>query len=109
VPHARFANLFIETITGFVQERPAYLSLVAAPVRFRREPAARKASRVMIAKSFRAKNPALSEEQAIVAAYMALQIVKGMMALYTEAPPGTREAVVNESKKLLTLYLGTFL
>jgi AcrR family transcriptional regulator len=109
VPHTEFANLFIETITGFVQERPAYLSLISAPVKFRREPAARKASRLMIAKSFRAKNPSLSEEQAVLAAYMAFQIVKGMMALYTEAPPGTRDAVVRESKMLLTLYLGTFL
>ena len=109
VPHTEFANLFIETITGFVQKRPAYLSLISAPVKFRREPAARKASRLMIAKSFRAKNPSLSEDRALLAAYMAFQIVKGMMALYTEAPSGTRDAVVNESKKLLTMYLGSFL
>ena len=109
VPHTEFANLFIETITGFVQKRPAYLSLISAPVKFRREPAARKASRLMIAKSFRAKNPSLSEDRALLAAYMAFQIVKGMMALYTEAPSGARDAVVNESKKLLTMYLGSFL
>jgi len=29
LPHADFANLFIERITQFVQERPAYLSLLA--------------------------------------------------------------------------------
>jgi AcrR family transcriptional regulator len=48
--HAEFADLFIERITQFAQERPAYPSLLAAPIRFRRDPAARKASRVAIAK-----------------------------------------------------------
>ena len=42
--HAEFADQFIERITQFAQERPAYLSLLAAPIRFRRDPAARKAS-----------------------------------------------------------------
>ena len=37
--HAEFADLFIERITQFAQERPAYLSLLAAPIRFRRDPA----------------------------------------------------------------------
>src|ERR1700748_3652461 len=47
--HAGFADQFIERITQFVQERPAYLSLLAAPIRIRRDPAARKVSRVVIA------------------------------------------------------------
>src|ERR1700744_272416 len=37
--HAEFAGLFIEGITQFAQKRPAYLSLLAAPIRFRRDPA----------------------------------------------------------------------
>jgi len=36
--HAEFADRFIERITQFVRERPAYLSLLAAPIRFRRDP-----------------------------------------------------------------------
>src|ERR1700727_374078 len=55
--HAEFADLFIDRITLFVQERPAYLKLLAAPIRFRRDPATRKASRVTIANAFRSKNP----------------------------------------------------
>src|SRR5579862_1065901 len=46
--HAEFAELFIDRITLFVQERPAYLKLLASLIRFRRDPAARKASRVTI-------------------------------------------------------------
>jgi AcrR family transcriptional regulator len=78
--HAEFADRFIERITQFVQERPAYLSLLAAPIRFRRDAAARKASR--IANAFQTKNPSLSKEQC---ANVSLQIVRGMMTLYGEA------------------------
>ena len=107
--HADFANLFIERITQFVQERPAYLSLLAAPIHFRRDPAARKASRVAIANAFRAKNPSLSSEQSLLAANVALQMVRGMMTLYGEAEPKGKVLVVIEFKKALTLYLGSVL
>ena len=103
--HAEFADLFIERITRFVQARPAYLSLLAAPIRFRRDPAARKASRVAIANAFQAKNPSLSKEQSLLAANLSLQIVRGMMTLYGEADSKGKVLVVAEFKKLLTLYL----
>jgi len=103
--HAEFAGLFIEGITQFAQKRPAYLSLLAAPIRFRRDPAARKASRIAIANAFQAKNPALSKEQSLLAANLSLQIVRGMMTLYGEADSKGKVLVVAEFKKLLTLYL----
>ena len=103
--HAEFAGLFIERITEFVQKRPAYLSLLAAPIRFRRDPAARKASRIAIANAFQARNPSLSKEQSLLAANLSFQIVKGMMTLYGEADSKAKVLVVAEFKKLLTLYL----
>jgi AcrR family transcriptional regulator len=103
--HAEFADLFIERITQFVQKRPAYLRLLAAPIRFRRDPAARKASRVAIASAFRAKNPSLSSDQSILAANVTLQIVRGMMTQYEETDVKGKVLVVAEFKKLLTLYL----
>jgi len=103
--HAEFADQFIERITQFAQERPAYLSLLAAPIRFRRDPATRKASRVAIANAFQAKNPSLSKEQSLLAAKASLQIVRGMMALYEEADTKEKVLVVAEFKKVLTLYL----
>jgi AcrR family transcriptional regulator len=107
--HAEFAELFIDRITQFVRERPAFLKLLASPIRFRRDPAARKASRVTIANAFRAKNPALSSEQAVLAANVTMQIVRGMMAVYEDAEPKGRVLVVAEFKKVLTLYLGSVL
>lgn len=96
---------FIERITQFVRERPAYLSLLAAPIRFRRDPAARKASRIAIANAFQAKNPSLSKEQSLLAANVCLQLVRGMMMLYGEADSKGKALVVGEFKKVLTLYL----
>src|SRR6201998_310331 len=104
-----FADLFIERITQFAQERPAYLSLLAAPISFRRDPAARKASRIVIANAFQAKNPSLSKEQSLLAANLSLQIVRGMMKLYGEADFKGKGLVVAEFKKVLTLYLGSVL
>jgi AcrR family transcriptional regulator len=102
-----FANLFIERVTEFVQRRPAYLILLSAPVRLRRDPAAKRALRVMIANAFREKNPSLSDQRAVLAANVSLQMVRGMMTLYAEAEPKGKDLVVNEFKKALTLYLGT--
>ena len=107
--HAEFADQFIERITQFAQESPAYLILLAAPIRFRRDPTARKASRVAIAKAFQAKNPSLSKEQSLLAAKASLQIVRGMVTLYEEADPKEKVLVVAEFKKVLTLYLGNVL
>ena len=107
--HQEFANLFIERITELVRHRPAYLSLLAAPVRLRRPPAAKRALWVKIANAFRAKNPSLSEEQSILAAKVALQMVKGLMTLYAEAEPKGKDLVVDEFKKVLTSYLGLIL
>jgi AcrR family transcriptional regulator len=107
--HQEFANLFIERITELVRHRPAYLSLLAAPVRLRRPPAAKRALWVKIANAFRAKNPSLSEQQSILAAKVALQIVRGLMTLYAEADPGGKDLVADEFKKVLTSYLGLIL
>jgi AcrR family transcriptional regulator len=107
--HAEFADTFIERITEFVQKRPAFLKLLAAPIRFRRDSAARKASRVRIANAFQEKNPLLSNEEALLTANVTLQMVKGMMTLYGESEPKAKGLVVAEFKKVLTMYLGSVL
>jgi AcrR family transcriptional regulator len=105
--HREFADLFIERITELVRQRPAYLSLATAPVRFRRPAAAKKALWAAIGSAFRAKNPSLSEEQSVLSAKVTLQMVSGLMMLYAEAAPKEKDLVVDEFKKVLTLYLGT--
>jgi AcrR family transcriptional regulator len=102
---AQFAGAFIDCIIQFAQERPAYLNLHTAPIRFRRDPTARKALRSIIANAFRAKNPALSSERALLAANVAIQIVKGMINLYLESETKTKALVVAEFRRVLSSYL----
>jgi hypothetical protein len=61
----------------------------------------------MIANAFRVKNPSLSDVRSVLAAEVSLQMVRGMMTLYAEAEPKGKDLVVDEFKKVLTLYLGT--
>jgi AcrR family transcriptional regulator len=101
----RFAESFIECIIDFVQGRPAWLNLLAAPLSFRREPSARRDLRSTIADAFRSKNPLLSSERALLAANVVVQMVKGMTALWREAEAKSRDLVAAEFRKVLTSYL----
>jgi Tetracyclin repressor-like, C-terminal domain len=107
--HTAFAKTFLERVIEFLRERPAYLHLLAAPIRFSRDPAARRALRVAIEEAFRAKNPSLTSEKAMLAANITLQMVKGMTTLYAEAGPREKPMIIAEYRKTLTLYLGSVL
>ena len=101
----RFAESFIDCITDFVKDRPAWLNLVAPPFSFHRAQSARKALRSTIADAFRRKNPFLSPERALLAANVTVQIVKGMTTLWREAEAKSRDLVAVEFRKVLTSYL----
>jgi AcrR family transcriptional regulator len=107
--HQEFGELFIEYVTEFVQERPAYLKLMAAPIKFSRDAAARRGLRMAIANAFRAKTPSLTEERALLAANVAVQLVRGMTTLYAEAAPREKPLVIAEYKKIMALYLESIL
>jgi AcrR family transcriptional regulator len=107
--HTAFAERFLERVVEFLRERPAYVQLLSAPIRFSRDPAARRALRVAIANAFRAKDSSLTSERAMLAANVTLQMVKGMTALYAEAGPKDKPLIIAEYKKALTLYLGSVL
>jgi AcrR family transcriptional regulator len=109
VTTAQFAGLFIDCMIEFAQERPAYVSLHTAPIAFRRDPAARKALRTIVANSFRTKNPSLSSERSLLGANVAVQIVKGMMTLFLESDAKTKPLVVAEFRRVLTSYLAEIL
>src|SRR4029077_6110355 len=61
--HREFARRFIERIIKIFRDRPAFSRLPRAPIRLRRDPAAKRVLRANIAKAFRAKNPSLSDER----------------------------------------------
>jgi AcrR family transcriptional regulator len=102
---AQFAGAFIDSIIEFAQERPAYLNLHSAPIRFRRDPAARKALRSIIADAFRTKNRSLTLERGLLAANVAVQVLKGLINLYLESDAKTKPLVVAEFRSVLSSYL----
>jgi AcrR family transcriptional regulator len=101
----QFAAAFIDCFTRFLREHPAWLNLHSAPIHVHRDPGARKALRSAIGNAFRARNPALSAERALLTANVAVQIVKGMMALYVESEAKSRDLVAAEFRRVLTSYL----
>ena len=102
---AQFAGSFIDCIVEFAQERPAYVNLHTAAIRFRRDPAARQALRAIIADAFLNKNPSLSSERSLLAANVAVQIIKGTITLYLESDAKTKPLVLAEFREVLTSYL----
>jgi AcrR family transcriptional regulator len=101
----QFAGSFVDRIAGFAQARPAWLNLHAASIHYRRDPAARRALRSTIANMFRTKNPSLSSERALLAANVALQIIKAMRTLHSESEAKARPLIEAEFRKVLTSYL----
>jgi AcrR family transcriptional regulator len=107
--HTEFAEMFVERVIERLRGRPAYLQLLAVPIQCSRDPAARRAMRVAIANVFKAKDPSLTSEKAMLAANITVQMVNDMKMLYAEAGAREKSLIVAEYKKALTLYLGSVL
>jgi len=101
---SQFADRMVQQMLKSLEGRPAYFNLLAAKLPSGRDPAARQALRRILANAFLAKNPALPDERAVVAANVAVEIMKGMKNLYG-AEGVSRDELVNEYKIALTLYL----
>jgi AcrR family transcriptional regulator len=101
----QFAESFIDCIANFARKRPAWLNLRRVAVPAARNRAAHNDLRTGIANAFRAKNPSLSPERALLAANVTIQIVKGMKTLYMESDMKSRGLIETEFRKVLTSYL----
>ena len=100
-----FADRLVGRMGEFAAERPAYLPLIAAPIKFARDPSTRQNLRDQFARAFIAKNPALTRERALLIANVVVQILKGLIALYAAVPPRDRAMVMTEFKRMLKDYL----
>jgi AcrR family transcriptional regulator len=95
----------IEQFVEFSNEQPAFFKILNAPVDLRKDPAARHRLREQFAVLFEKKNPALSKAEALQAASVALQTVKGLIELSSEVRAKDRPGIVAEHKILLSAYL----
>jgi len=100
-----FAGRLVGRMADFAAEHPAYLPLIAAPIKFARDASVRQNLRSQFARAFVAKNPALTRERALLIANVVVQIMKGLISLYASMPMRDRDMVNAEFKRLLAHYL----
>ena len=101
----KIADVFIEGILEFVGDRPAYLPLFDAPLAFARTRSEREPLRRTIAQALQKLKPRLPAERAFLHAQVIVEIIKGMLGVYQQAPLENRKAVIAEFKKVMRLYL----
>jgi AcrR family transcriptional regulator len=98
-------EVFVDMMVSFMEEHPAYITILDAPVDSRRDKKTRDQLRERLARVFCARRPAISEEQAYLVASITLQMIKSMNALYAAARRRDRPEIVREYKLALTAYL----
>jgi AcrR family transcriptional regulator len=96
---------FVDLMIRFIEERPAYITIIDAPADSKRDKKTRDRLRERLANVFRTRRPALSQEQAYRVASVSLQMIKSMNTLYTEAKPQEQLEIAKEYKLALTAYL----
>jgi AcrR family transcriptional regulator len=102
---SEFASQLVDRMMAFVAERPAYLPLVAAPIKFKKDPESRRNLRLQFSRAFSARCPGLSEERALLIANVTIQIMGGLIRVYAESAPEMRADLLAEFKKVLGNYL----
>jgi AcrR family transcriptional regulator len=102
-----FSEHFIDRFLDFVAEHPAYLQLQAAPIRLRRDRAAKRAFRASLVEVLRRRVPALGQQPAELRVGVMLQIVQGMVQMYNDADSSERASVIREFKTALASYMST--
>jgi AcrR family transcriptional regulator len=96
---------FVNDMVRFMEERPAYITIMDAPADSRRDKKTRDRLRERLANVFRTRRPALSQEQGYRVASVSLQMIKSMNTLYTGTEPQERLEIAKEYKLALTAYL----
>ncbi|WP_300755143.1 TetR/AcrR family transcriptional regulator [Janthinobacterium sp.] len=97
----------IDLMVDFATERPAYFAVLNASLNYRRDADARHRLRERFGRAFQQKQPALSDEQALRLANVALQVVKSLNPLLSQADVAERAQLVAEFKLALSGYLSS--
>lgn len=101
----QLVDQIFDLMVAFMQEHPAYIPLLGAPLSYSRDPQARDRLRERFARLFQQRQPDLAHEQAMRTANVTLQLVKGLNQLYADAKPKERKLLVQEFKLAVTAYL----
>jgi hypothetical protein len=76
-----------------------------ASIHHRRDAASRSHLRSQFGKPSLSKNRSLSQEETLLAANVAIQMIKGMLAVCAEVEVRRRASVIREFKRAMTNYL----
>ena len=96
---------FVDLMIRFIEERPAYTTIIDAPADSKRDKKTRDRLRERLANVIRTRRPAFSQEQAYRVASVSLQMIKSMNTLYADAKPQERLEIAKEYKLALIAYL----
>ena len=96
-----------DQMVGYTIERPAYFAVLNASLNYRRDADARQRLRERFGRAFQQKQPALTDEQALRLANVALQVVKSLNPLLSQAELAERAHLVAEFKLVLSGYLSS--
>lgn len=99
------AGRIFDLMIGFLEERPAYFTLLNATLGYQRSGDARQRLRTQFGAILRAQTPAMGEAESLRTANVALQIIKGLNPLYAQAGAAERRELVAEFKLALVAYL----
>jgi AcrR family transcriptional regulator len=105
LPPQEIGDRLVELIAGFIDERPAYLPLLDAPLRPARSSAARDRLRGRLADAFTARRPKLGRGAARLISNVTLQMLKGFGALYARGKADEKASLARETKLALGAYL----
>jgi len=105
LPPRETGERLVDLIAGFIDERPAYLPLLDAPVRLARSSAARDRLRSRLADAFAARQPKLGRGEARLVSNITIQMLKGFGALYARATADEKATLAREMKLALGAYL----
>ena len=100
----QLAHQFVDVMVQFMEEHPAYIPLLDAPMSIRRDQQSRDRLRTRLATVFRSRKPELSQADAVRMANVSLQIVKSLNPLYAETKPKERPQVIREYRTVLSEY-----
>jgi AcrR family transcriptional regulator len=104
-----FAERLMDRMADFAAKRPGYLPLLTSPIRLKRDAASRSNLRAQFSKAFVAKKPSLSQDEALLAANVAIQLMRGMINVCAESDAKRHPFIIREFKKALANYLSDVL
>jgi AcrR family transcriptional regulator len=108
IPHlqpSEIASRLVRLLHSSIDEHPAYLPLLDAPLKLQRSAAARSRLRAQLAKAFMARQPNLRPDESLLVANMTVQILKGFGSLYPRGKAGEKAGLIREATLALSAYL----